>query len=86
MFVGFAFGLFAQALVPEVPPAVAVSAGVLGVLLATTRQGWVSLFTAAILAPQPELFPLLCLASLPAWLIVTGRPQLELDDSGASLH
>ncbi|WP_329119104.1 ion channel protein [Streptomyces sp. NBC_01353] len=86
VFVGVAFGLFAQALVPEIPPAVAVSAGVLGVLLATTRQGWVSLFTAAVLAPQPSMFAVLCLASLPAWLVVTGRPQLELDESGAPLH
>ncbi|WP_405526296.1 ion channel protein [Streptomyces avidinii] len=86
VFVGVAFGMFAQALVPEIPPAVAVSAGVLGVLLATTRQGWLSLFTAAVLAPQPALLPLLCVASLFAWLIVTGRPQLELVESGASRH
>ncbi|MEY2231641.1 ion channel protein [Streptomyces sp. BF23-19] len=86
VFVGVAFGMFAQALVPEIPPAVAVSAGVLGVLLATTRQGWLSLFTAAVLAPQPALLPLLCVASLFAWLIVTGRPLLELDESGASRH
>ncbi|MGX5393477.1 ion channel protein [Streptomyces anulatus] len=86
VFVGVAFGLFAQALVPEIPPAVAVSCGVLGVLLATTRQGWVSLFTAAVLAPQPSMFALLCIASLPAWLIVTGRPQLELDKNGTPLR
>lgn len=58
----------------------------LGVLLATTRQGWLSLFTAAVLAPQPALLPMLCVASLFAWLIVTGRPLLELDESGASRH
>ncbi|MFD9034097.1 ion channel protein [Streptomyces sp. NPDC059567] len=86
VFVGVAFGLLAQALVPEIPPAVAVSSGVLGVLLATTRLGWVSLFTAAVLAPQPSMFAVLCLASLPAWLVVTGRPRLELDESGASQH
>ncbi|WP_254705470.1 ion channel protein [Streptomyces vilmorinianum] len=86
VFIGVAFGLFAQALVPEIPPAVAVASGVLGVLLATTRQGWVSLFTAAVLAPQPSMVAVLCLASLPAWLVVTGRPQLELDTSGASLR
>lgn len=55
-------------------------------LLATTRQGWLSLFTAAVLAPQPALLPMLCVASLFAWLIVTGRPLLELDESGASRH
>ncbi|MET9621284.1 ion channel protein [Streptomyces sp. NPDC006464] len=86
VFIGVAFGLLAQDLVPEIAPAVAVSSAVLGVLLATTRQGWVSLFIAAVLVASPPVLPLLCLASLPAWLVVTGRPQLELDPSGASLH
>ncbi|MFF3316508.1 ion channel protein [Streptomyces sp. NPDC003035] len=86
VFIGAAFGLLAQALVPEIHPAVAVSSAVLGVLLATTRQGWVSLFVAAVLASSPTMLALLCLASLPAWLVVTGRPQLELDASGASLR
>ena len=86
VFIGTAFGLLAQALVPEVHPAVAVSSAVLGVLLATTRLGWISLFTGAVLAPSPAMLAVLCLASLPAWLIVTGRPQLELDEHGAPLH
>ncbi|MFE5511840.1 ion channel protein [Streptomyces sp. NPDC056529] len=85
VFIGAAFGLLAQALVPEVHPAVAVSSAVLGVLLATTRQGWISLFVGAVLASSPAMLALLCLASLPAWLIVTGRPQLELDEGGRSL-
>ncbi|MFC9594344.1 ion channel protein [Streptomyces sp. NPDC056944] len=86
VFIGAAFGLSAQALVPEIPPAVAVSAAVLGILLATTRQGWLSLFTGAVLASSPAMLAVLCLASLPAWLIVTGRPQLELDHEGHSQH
>ncbi|WP_030694596.1 ion channel protein [Streptomyces globisporus] len=86
VFIGASFGLLAQALVPEVHPAVAVSSAVLGVLLATTRQGWISLFTGAVLAASPSMLALLCLASLPAWLIVTGRPQLELDHRGDALR
>ncbi|MFD3677269.1 ion channel protein [Streptomyces sp. NPDC058613] len=86
VFVGVALGLAANALVPAVHPAVGVTCGVLGVLLAVTRQGWVSLFTAAILAPDPGLLPLLCVALLPAWLLVSGRPQMQLDDSGAPLR
>ncbi|MEU6944216.1 ion channel protein [Streptomyces sp. NPDC046316] len=86
VFIGCAFGMLTQALVPEIHPAVAVSSGVLGVLLATTRQGWLSLFVAAVLASSPTMLSLLCLASLPAWLVVTGRPQLELDESGNALH
>ncbi|MEF9883699.1 ion channel protein [Streptomyces sp. P9-A4] len=86
VFIGAAFGLLAQALVTEVHPAVAVSSAVLGVLLATTRQGWISLFTAAVLAASPAMLALLCVASLPAWLLVTGRPQLELDERGRALR
>ncbi|MGW5000369.1 ion channel protein [Streptomyces hydrogenans] len=86
VFIGAAFGLVAQALVPEIHPAVAVSSAVLGVLLATTRQGWVSLFIAAVIASSPAMLTLLCLATLPAWLVVTGRPQLELDHQGRALR
>lgn len=86
VFIGAAFGLCAQALVPEIHPAVAVSAGVLGILLATTRQGWVSLFIAAVLASSPSMVAVLCIAILPAWLVVTGRPLLELDEHGKSLR
>ncbi|MEV4936238.1 ion channel protein [Streptomyces zaomyceticus] len=86
VFIGAAFGLLAQALVPEVSPTVTVSSAVLGVLLATTRQGWISLFTGAVIAGSPAVIALLCLASLPAWLIVTGRPQLQLDAQGRALH
>ncbi|MEU5220216.1 ion channel protein [Streptomyces sp. NPDC020807] len=86
VFAGAAFGLLAQALVTEVHPAVAVSSAVLGFLLATTRQGWISLFTAAVIAASPAMIALLCVASLPAWLIVTGRPQLELDHEGKAMR
>ncbi|WP_449480187.1 ion channel protein [Streptomyces avidinii] len=86
LFAGVALGLAVHSLVPEVQPAVAVTCAVLGVLLAVTRQGWVSLFTAAILAPDPGLLPLLCVALLPAWLLVTGRPQMQLNDAGTPLR
>ncbi|MEU8758497.1 ion channel protein [Streptomyces sp. NPDC048659] len=86
VFIGAAFGLCAQALVPEIHPAVAVSAGVLGILLATTRQGWVSLFVSAVLAASPSMVAVLCIAILPAWLVVTGRPMLELDEHGEPLR
>lgn len=86
VFAGVAFGLAACALVPAVQLPVGVTCGVLGVLLAVTRQGWVSLFTAVVLAPDPGLLPLLCIALLPAWLLVTSRPQMQLDDSGVPLR
>ncbi|ANP48626.1 H+/Cl- antiporter ClcA [Streptomyces griseochromogenes] len=86
VFVGTALGLCAHALVPAVPPAVGVAAGVLGILLAITRQGWVSLFTAAVLVASPVVLTLLCIASLPAWLLVTGRPQMQLRPDGTPIR
>lgn len=86
VFVGAAFGLCAHALVPGVHPAVGVSAGVLGVLLAITRQGWVSLFTAAVLMSSPAILALLCIGILPGWLVVTGRVQMQLREDGSPVR
>ncbi|MFC4506325.1 MULTISPECIES: ion channel protein [Streptomyces] len=86
VFVGSALGLTAHALVPGVHPAVGVATGVLGVLLAVTRQGWLSLFTAAALVASPSIIALLCIASLPAWLLVTGRPQMQLHADGTQVR
>lgn len=84
VFVGTALGLCAHALVSGVHPAVGVAAGVLGVLLAVTRQGWLSLFVAAVLVVSPGILALLCVASLPAWLLVTGRPFMRLRADGTA--
>lgn len=86
VFVGTAFGLGAHALVPAVQPALGVATGVLGMLLAITRQGWVSLFAAAALVVSPTILALLCIASLPAWLLVTGRPQMQLREDGTPVR
>ncbi|MGW1070502.1 ion channel protein [Streptomyces aureus] len=86
VFVGASFGLCAHALVPSVPPSLGLAAGVLGTLLAVTRQGWVSLFTAAVLVSSPTIIALLCIASLPAWLLVTGRPQMQLHEDGSQVR
>jgi cytoskeletal protein RodZ len=55
-------------------------------LLAITRQGWISLFVAAVLVASPGIIALLCVASLPAWLLVTGRPQMQLHPDGAPVR
>ncbi|MFF6997840.1 ion channel protein [Streptomyces sp. NPDC008313] len=86
VFAGTALGLCAHALVPQAHPTVAVVCAVLGVLLAVTRQGWISLFTAAVLGSDPDVLPLLVLASIPAWLVVTGRPQMQLHDDGTPIR
>ncbi|MFF9771375.1 ion channel protein [Streptomyces sp. NPDC014636] len=86
VFVGTALGLCAHALVPAVNPSLGVATGVLGMLLAITRQGWVSLFTAAVLVASPSIIAVLCIASLPAWLLVTGRPQMQLHEDGTPVR
>jgi len=48
--------------------------------------GWVSLFTAAVMVSSPTIIALLCIASLPAWLLVTGRPQMQLHEDGSSVR
>ncbi|MGB8943435.1 MAG: ion channel protein, partial [Streptomyces sp.] len=79
VFVGVALGMFAHALVDGVPPALAITCAILGVLLATTRQGWLSLFTAAVVVMDLSVLPVLCVAALPAWLLVTGRPEMLIE-------
>lgn len=86
VFAGVALGMCAHALVGAVPLALAVPCGVLGVLLAITRQGWLSLFTAAVLVGDATVLPLLCVASLPGWLLVTARPQMQLHEDGTPLR
>ncbi|MFI5532709.1 ion channel protein [Kitasatospora sp. NPDC051853] len=80
VFAAVALGFSVSALFTSVPPALSVTCAVLGVLMAITRQGWMSLFTAAVLVPDTALLPLLCVAALPAWLIVTGRPEMQLPE------
>ncbi|MEU6182114.1 ion channel protein [Streptomyces coeruleorubidus] len=86
VFAGTTLGLCAHALVSGVHPSVGVSAGVLGMLMAITRQGWISLFVAAVLVASPGILALLCVASLPAWLLVTGRPQMQLRADGTPVR
>ncbi|MFG2354719.1 ion channel protein [Streptomyces sp. NPDC048521] len=86
VFAGTALGLCAHALVPAVHTSLGVATGVLGMLLAITRQGWVSLFTAAVLVSSPSILALLCISSLPAWLLVTGRPQMQLREDGSPVR
>ncbi|MGW7085158.1 ion channel protein [Streptomyces sp. NPDC054871] len=83
VFVGVALGMLAHALVDAVPPALGITCAILGLLLATTRQGWLSLFTAAVVVMDLALLPVLCVAALPAWLLVTGRPEMLVEESAS---
>ncbi|MBW8484672.1 ion channel protein [Actinomadura sp. PM05-2] len=84
VFTGAAFGLLAHHLVPSLPLPLAVTAAVAGLLVAVTRQGWLSLFTAAALSGDLALLPVLCVTILPAWLLATGRPEMQIRTPGPS--
>ncbi|WP_312182710.1 ion channel protein [Arthrobacter sp.] len=82
VFIGVAFGLAAGALAPGIPTSVVVSAAVLGLVLAVARDGWLALFIAVVITGDVAVTALLCLAVLPAWLVVTNAPHMLADDAG----
>ena len=76
VFVGVALGLMLHAHVEAVPAAITVSCAILGLMLVVTRDGWLSLFMAAVVVPDTTLLPLLCIVMLPAWLLLAGKPMM----------
>ena len=78
VFVGAALGLFVNSVFDGIPPALAVGAGVLGVVLAVTKDGWMALFVAEIFAGSVTLLPVLVVVLLPAWLLVAGAPPMQI--------
>lgn len=76
VFVAVALGLGLHAHVDAVPAAITVSCAILGLMLVVTRDGWLSLFMAAVVVPDTMLLPLLCIVMLPAWLLLAGKPML----------
>ncbi|GAA1798082.1 ion channel protein [Luedemannella flava] len=78
IFIGAAVGLVAVRLVPGVPLGLAIGCGVLGVVLAITHQGWLSLLLAATVVMDARLLLPLCIAVLPAWLLIRGRPGMVI--------
>ncbi|MFA2391048.1 ion channel protein [Escherichia coli] len=79
MFVGVALGLMLHEHVPAVPAAITVSCAILGIVLVVTRDGWLSLFMAAVVVPNTTLLPLLCIVMLPAWLLLAGKPMMMVN-------
>ncbi|WP_084125407.1 ion channel protein [Demequina sp. NBRC 110054] len=76
VFIGSAAGLFGYALLPDMPLALAVAAGVLGAVLAIGRNGWLALFMAAIFGGSMASLSVLTIALLPVWLIVARAPEM----------
>lgn len=79
VFVGVALGLMLHEHVPAVPAAITVSCAILGIVLVVTRDGWLSLFMAAVVVPNTTLLPLLCIVMLPAWLLLAGKPMVMVN-------
>jgi H+/Cl- antiporter ClcA len=78
VFAGVAIGLFVNSLIPQIPEAIAVSASLVGILLAVTRSGWLAIFMAGLMVNDPAIIPILAIIVLPAWLVVTGRPEMVI--------
>lgn len=76
VFVGVTLGFMLHAHVEAVPAAITVSCAILGMTLVVTRDGWLSLFMAAVVVPDTTLLPLLCIVMLPAWLLLAGKPMM----------
>jgi H+/Cl- antiporter ClcA len=78
VFAGVAIGLFANAAFPQIPEAIAVSAALVGILVAVTRSGWMAIFMGGLMVNDPAIVPILAIIVLPAWLVVTGRPEMVI--------
>jgi H+/Cl- antiporter ClcA len=76
VFLGVAFGILANLVLPGVPLTLCVAAGVLGLVLALSRDGWIALFLAVIVTGSVALLPVMCLAVLPSWLLVSKSPPM----------
>ena len=61
---------------PGLPLSLAVACGVLGIVLAVARDGWVALFVAVAIIDDVTVLPMLCIIVLPAWLVVTRARQM----------
>ncbi|MDN4478601.1 ion channel protein [Demequina sp. SYSU T00039] len=76
LFVGVVVGLLGHALIPGLPLAMAVAAGVMGMVLAISRDGWFAIFGGVLVAGDVATLAILCIAILPAWLVVTRAPHM----------
>ncbi|MCH8559212.1 MULTISPECIES: ion channel protein [unclassified Nesterenkonia] len=76
VFIGAAVGLVAQSLMPEVPLGLALACGILGAVLAESRDGWIALFIAVVVVGDISVLAVLCVVVLPVWLLVMGAPKM----------
>jgi H+/Cl- antiporter ClcA len=76
LFIGIAAGLLVHELFPSIPLTLAVSAAVLGFVLAIARDGWLAIFMAAVIAGGGAILGPLCIFVLPVWLLVARAPEM----------
>jgi H+/Cl- antiporter ClcA len=81
VFAAVALGLAINTLFPAIPEAVALAGALMGVLVAVTRSGWLSIFMVGLMLGSPATIPLAVVLVLPAWLVVTGRPEMVVKPS-----
>ncbi|WP_344073532.1 ion channel protein [Microbacterium sediminicola] len=84
IFLGIAFGLLANTLVPAIPLGLALASGVLGFTLAVARDGWIALFIAVAIVGDIGVLIVMCIAILPAWLVVARAPEMVIEDPSPS--
>jgi H+/Cl- antiporter ClcA len=78
VFVGVAIGVLAHTLFPAIPLSLALASGVLGMTLVSARDGWLAIFLGTAISGDIAVLPILCLAILPAWLLISRQPPLMI--------
>jgi H+/Cl- antiporter ClcA len=90
VFTGTAIGVLANAVIPGIPVSLAIAAGVLGMVLAVARDGWIALFIAVAVTGSVTVLAVLCIAVLPTWLLVSRAPEMLIhappEESSAPLR
>ncbi|MFF5792473.1 ion channel protein [Paeniglutamicibacter sp. NPDC012692] len=76
VFIGVAVGLLCHALIPQIPIGLAIGCGALGMVLAVSRDGWIAIFIAVVVAGDMRILPVLCFVVLPVWLLVARAPEM----------
>jgi H+/Cl- antiporter ClcA len=78
VFIGVAIGLFGHAVIPGMPLGLAIACGAMGIVMVETRDGWIALFLGIALTGDLTLLPMLCVITLPTWLLITKAPPFEI--------
>ncbi|GAA3892240.1 ion channel protein [Leifsonia kafniensis] len=76
VFISVDLGLIAHVLLPDVPLGLAIASATLGLVLAVARDGWLALFLAVAIVGDATVLGVLCIAVLPAWLLVSRAPEM----------